>query len=189
MRISVAIGVGLLALVAVYGDNQRDPYAVLGVSRKASSKDIKSAYKRLAMEWHPDKNSSPEASERFMEINQAYEVLTDPTRKERFDRYGSFDEPQQRRGHHYHHPDFDSFFNFAFGGFDRGGDGGKPSFFETHRITMRMYAHSILEKTHTQPFLIFAYSSYCHGCFMLEPVWKEAVTDLEALDTDLWNLF
>jgi DnaJ family protein C protein 16 len=46
---------------------------------------------------------------------------------------------------------------------------------------MRMYMHSILDKSHTQPFLIFAYSSYCRACFMLESVWKEAVTDLEAL--------
>lgn len=56
-----------------YG-NQQDPYSVLGISRSASTKEIKQAYKRLVMEWHPDKNDSPEAKEKIMDINRAYEV-------------------------------------------------------------------------------------------------------------------
>ena len=50
-----------------------DPWAVLGVSKNASKKDIKKAYKQLALEWHPDKNDSPEAEEKFMEISDAYQ--------------------------------------------------------------------------------------------------------------------
>lgn len=49
-------------------------YDVLGVSRHANQREIRSAYKRLAKEWHPDKNKSPEAQEKIMEINKAYEV-------------------------------------------------------------------------------------------------------------------
>lgn len=62
-----------LALVLVDASSQ-DPYSLLGVSRSSSSAEIKRAYKKLAMQWHPDKNESPDASERFMQISQAYEV-------------------------------------------------------------------------------------------------------------------
>lgn len=56
--------------------NQDDfnPYETLGVSRKASEKEIRQAYKRLARHWHPDKNSEPNANEKFTQINAAYEV-------------------------------------------------------------------------------------------------------------------
>jgi DnaJ-class molecular chaperone len=52
-----------------------DPYKVLGLSRNADEKEIKIAYRNLAKHWHPDKNKSPEAHEKFMQINQAYEVI------------------------------------------------------------------------------------------------------------------
>jgi DnaJ family protein C protein 16 len=51
-----------------------NPYQVLGVSRNADDKTIKNAYRKLAKDWHPDKNKSPEAHEKFMQITQAYEV-------------------------------------------------------------------------------------------------------------------
>lgn len=51
-----------------------DLYSVLGVSRSASNKEIKKAYKKLALELHPDKNDAPDANEKFMQINAAYEV-------------------------------------------------------------------------------------------------------------------
>lgn len=52
----------------------QNPYYVLGLHRSASSSEIKREYKKLAKEWHPDKNKHPEASEKFMTIAQAYEV-------------------------------------------------------------------------------------------------------------------
>lgn len=51
-----------------------NPYRVLGVSRNADEKEIKVAYRKLAKDWHPDKNKAPDAHEKFMRINQAYEV-------------------------------------------------------------------------------------------------------------------
>jgi molecular chaperone DnaJ len=63
-------------------------YKLLGVSRDASEADIKKAYRRLAMEFHPDRNSSHDAEEKFKEITEAYEVLKDPEKRARYDRYG-----------------------------------------------------------------------------------------------------
>lgn len=68
----------------------RDPYSVLGVSRQASADEIKAAFRRLAREHHPDRNpNDADAERRFREINEAYQVLTDPTRRARFDATGS----------------------------------------------------------------------------------------------------
>ena len=65
-----------------------DFYAVLGVPRDASEADIKKAYRKLAMEHHPDRNKSPGAEERFKEITEAYEVLRDEEQRAAYDRYG-----------------------------------------------------------------------------------------------------
>ena len=62
-----------------------DPYQTLGVARGASEADIKKAYRKLARQWHPDVNSAPEAQERFAEVSEAYEVLSDPDKRERYD--------------------------------------------------------------------------------------------------------
>ncbi len=67
----------------------QDYYAVLGVPRDASEQDIRSAYRKLAREYHPDVNKDPGAEDRFKEISEAYEVLRDKDKRERYDRLGS----------------------------------------------------------------------------------------------------
>ncbi len=67
---------------------KRDYYEILGVARDASESDLKSAYRRLAMQYHPDRNSSPEAEERFKEASEAYEVLSDAGKRRIYDRAG-----------------------------------------------------------------------------------------------------
>lgn len=67
---------------------RRDYYEVLGVAKTADDRDIKKAYRKLAMEFHPDRNSSPDAEEKFKEASEAYEVLSDPDKRRIYDRSG-----------------------------------------------------------------------------------------------------
>jgi DnaJ-class molecular chaperone len=68
--------------------SKRDFYEVLGVTKTATVADIKRAYRKLALEWHPDRNKSPSSHEKFKEINEAYEVLSDPKKREMYDQFG-----------------------------------------------------------------------------------------------------
>ncbi len=69
---------------------QRDYYEVLGLKKGASVEELKKAYRKLAVKYHPDKNQGDkQAEERFKEINEAYAVLSDPKKKEQFDQFGS----------------------------------------------------------------------------------------------------
>jgi len=77
----------------------KDYYKVLGVERNASEDDIRKAYRKLAMQYHPDRNpNDKQAEERFKEINEAYQVLSDPEKRGHYDRLGSDYSNWQRRG-------------------------------------------------------------------------------------------
>ena len=90
--------------------NKRDYYEVLGVEKNASDAEIKKAYRKLAMKYHPDQNPGDKtAEEKFKEINEAYEVLSDADKKARYDQYGFAGVD----------PNFNP--NAGFGGFGGGG--------------------------------------------------------------------
>jgi len=87
--------------------SKRDFYEVLGVERSASAEELKSAFRKLAMQYHPDRNSAADAAERFKEIGEAYEILSDPEKRARYDQYGPSADFGPSRG----------FEGFDFGGF------------------------------------------------------------------------
>ena len=102
----------------------KDYYEILGVSRDADAAAIKSAYRKLARKYHPDVNKTKEAEEKFKDINEAYEVLSDKNKRQRYDSLGS---NWQGGADYTPPPGFENFsFNFNQGGaqsFDFGGSG------------------------------------------------------------------
>ncbi len=99
-------------------------YALLGVPRDATEAEIKKAYRKLAMEFHPDRNPSPQAEARFKEITEAYEVLRDPQKRAVYDRYGKAGLAGAAGPQGFHHVDLAEALNIfmrdfgAMGGFE-----------------------------------------------------------------------
>ncbi len=102
-------------------------YALLGVTRTADDGEIKKAYRRLAMEYHPDRNQSADAEAKFKEITEAYEVLRDPQKRAAYDRYGKAGVNGASNGFNYHHVDLSEALNIFMRDF--GGLGGFESLF------------------------------------------------------------
>lgn len=89
---------------------KRDYYEVLGVGRQATDEELKKAFRRLARQYHPDVNKEPDAEARFKEVNEAYEVLRDPQKREAYDRFGHAGVSQNGG-----FGDFQGFGGFGFG--------------------------------------------------------------------------
>ena len=104
-----------------------DFYQLLGVARDASEADIKKAYRKLAMEHHPDRNHSPDAEAKFKEIAEAYEVLRDPQKRAAYDRYGRAGVGAGAGGYGFHHVDLSEALEIFMRDF--GGLGGLESLF------------------------------------------------------------
>ena len=123
----------------------RDYYEILGVERTASEDEIKKAFRKLALKYHPDRNKSdPQAEEKFKEVNEAYAALSDPEKRQQYDRFGhqafsqQFSQEDLFRG-----TDFESIFSDLGMGvngdlfsrlFGRGGQGGGRGGFRTFRF-------------------------------------------------------
>ncbi len=106
----------------------RDLYDVLGVTREASESEIKKAYRRLAMEYHPDRNNGDKAAEeKFKEASEAYEVLRDPQKRSQYDRFGMAGMRGGAGGSGYHHVDLSEALSIFMRDF--GGMGGFDSIF------------------------------------------------------------
>ena len=136
-----------------------DPYGALGIQRGASDADVKKAYRKLAMQHHPDKGGDPE---QFKQIQGAYDILSDPQKRQNFDQFGSADAPQGGPG-----PNMNDIFSQMFGGFQQGPRGPVRRANHSHQI------HISLEESYrgttknlkinlTKP--CFECQTKCHHC-------------------------
>ncbi|MDD1775828.1 MAG: molecular chaperone DnaJ [Candidatus Methanomethylicus sp.] len=109
--------------------SKRDYYEVLGVKKESSPEEIKDAYRKLAMQYHPDRNKAPEAEEKFKEISEAYAVLSDPSKRNQYDNLGQDSFRQQYSQEDiFRGADFESIFGGGLGDifdFFFGGGGGR----------------------------------------------------------------
>jgi len=110
--------------------NKRDYYEVLGVSKSADEKEIKSAFRRLAKKYHPDVSKEPDAAEKFKEAQEAYAVLSDEQKRRQYDQYGhaAFDQMNGGAGFDFSDFDFSDIFGDLFGSAFGGGFGGFGGF-------------------------------------------------------------
>ena len=103
--------------------NNKDYYNLLGVTKETNNDDIKRAYKKLAIKFHPDKNKSSKAEEAFKKIATAYQTLTDPKKRELYDKYGTEEEYREKvyqERQQAYEEDFDAYdiFDIFFGNID-----------------------------------------------------------------------
>ena len=137
----------------------KDLYEILGVSKDASESEIKKAFRRRARELHPDVNKAADAEDQFKELNEAYDVLSDPNKRAQYDRFGTI--PGAAGGGYgggSGYVDFDDLFGGGFGGMGdifssffggQGGQGGRPARKEGRdmgvglRITLEEVARSV----------------------------------------------
>lgn len=103
--------------------NKRDYYEVLGVSKSATEDEIKKAYRSLAKKYHPDVNKASDAAEKFKEVNEAYEVLSDPQKRSTYDQFGFAGMDGSQAGSGFSSAGFDDL-NDIFSSFFGGGMGG-----------------------------------------------------------------
>lgn len=161
-----------------------DPYKILRLKRSASSQEIRKSYKQLAKEWHPDKNVDPNAESRFVEIKQAYELLSDPDRRRKYDNHGITEEDVNQHQEYTRfqgHP-FEEFFSehghhFNFQEND-------ITFFHKLSITTRQYDKIIVPKSTRIPHLIFFYTDWCFPCLQTAPYCRKLKEYLEPLGVE-----
>ncbi|KAL0267988.1 UNVERIFIED_CONTAM: hypothetical protein PYX00_010093 [Menopon gallinae] len=165
-----------------------DPYKILGVKKSATVQELRKAYKMLAKEWHPDKNDDPAAANKFVEITQAYELLTDPDRRKQFDNHGVINpDSNQRSRREYHFDEFDPFddiVNFPYGFQFRSSD---PDITLFHKlsITTRAFENKLMPKSYIMPHLILFYSDWCFSCLKIEPIWRRVIEELEPIGIEV----
>ncbi|XP_029013016.1 dnaJ homolog subfamily C member 16 [Betta splendens] len=181
LPLAVAVLLSVLLTGSTHAGPEMDPYKILGVTRSASQAEIKKVYKRLAKEWHPDKNKSPGAEDMFIKITKSYEILSSEDKRANYDRYGQTDDTQpygsDRHGHRHDSFYFDeSFFNFPFNSKNH-----RDFTDSKYTLHFNQYVNDVVPDSYTRPYLIKITSDWCFSCIHIEPVWKEVVQEMENL--------
>ncbi|XP_063892423.1 dnaJ homolog subfamily C member 16 [Helicoverpa armigera] len=161
-----------------------DPYKILGINPKATLPEIRKAYRQLAKEWHPDKNEDPNAETRFVEIKQAYELLSDTERRQAYDNYGITNEDDHlyKQRHDYSqyarfsNDPFEEFFGTHFRTQDQ-----DITLFHKLSVTARHFENNIVEKSIHTPALVLFYTDWCFDCVRSAAAWRRLVEALQPL--------
>nr|CUU99033.1 unnamed protein product [Hymenolepis microstoma]CUU99034.1 unnamed protein product [Hymenolepis microstoma] len=163
-----------LLLIIVVGvlAKSGDLYERLHVSRSATIKEIKSAYRREATKWHPDKNRGANAEKIFIEITKAYEVLSNPQKRAKYDAYGVYDLGDEDKYSENRPPTpqdiFAHFFGaqfFPFGQFQMDEN--------VQIVNFHKYREIFLPTSRSTPLLLLGISHFCLLCQQIQPIWSK----------------
>ncbi len=143
----------------------RDYYDILGVPRGASDDEVKKAFRKLAQQWHPDVNREPGADERFKEINEAYQVLSDPQRRQAYDTFGRAGvggSGAEGYGPFGGFSGFGDIFDAFFGGAQAGTRRGRPPTGADLRYDLRLSFEESIRGAEKE--IAFAAAGRCEAC-------------------------
>jgi DnaJ-class molecular chaperone len=167
----------------VFAAKSKDFYKILGVRRDASLDDIKRAFRELAKKHHPDKSKDSSAHQKFVEIQRAHEILTDPQKRKIFDQTGQDpDDPvvqqemqmRERRQRFRHH---DPVAEMLFGRFERAM---RHHDIQSHTQTLTWESYEAFVADSDIVWLIQIWRHYdCESCVRLGPIWDEAARELQ----------
>ncbi|XP_075368751.1 dnaJ homolog subfamily C member 10 isoform X2 [Mycteria americana] len=158
----------VLVCVIVLVCTDQDYYSLLGVSKEASSREIRQAFKKLALKLHPDKNQNdPNAHENFLKINRAYEVLKDEDLRKKYDKYGEKGLEDQQQGGRY---ESWHFYRYDFGIYDD----------DPEIITLDRGEFDAAVNSGELWFVNF-YSPRCSHCHDLAPTWREFAKEMDGV--------
>lgn len=147
-----------------------DFYELLGIERDATAKDIRRAFKKLALSMHPDKNpEDPKAHEKFVKVNRAYEVLKDDDLRKKYDRFGEEGLKEDGQGQWNRYESW-QFYKTEFGLYDE-----DP---EIVTLSKSDFEQSVFGE---DIWLVNFYSPRCHHCHDLAPTWREFAKELEGV--------
>ncbi|XP_035780794.1 dnaJ homolog subfamily C member 16-like [Anopheles albimanus] len=162
--------------------DSKDPYGTLGVERKATLQEIRRAYKQLAKEWHPDKSKHPEAEQRFVEIKQAYELLSDSERRKAYDQYGITNEDaivNRERPDYTTYSRFQDPFEHFYGAHNFNFHDQDISLYHRLSITAKYYETNIVPKSRQTPQILMFYADWCFDCMKAANSFKKMIDTLE----------
>uniref|UniRef100_A0A663LRT5 DnaJ homolog subfamily C member 10 n=1 Tax=Athene cunicularia TaxID=194338 RepID=A0A663LRT5_ATHCN len=158
----------VLVCVIVLVCTAQDYYSLLGVTKEASSREIRQAFKKLALKLHPDKNQNdPNAHENFLKINRAYEVLKDEDLRKKYDKYGEKGLEDQQQGGRY---ESWHFYRYDFGIYDD----------DPEIITLDRGEFDAAVNSGELWFVNF-YSPRCSHCHDLAPTWREFAKEMDGV--------
>uniref|UniRef100_A0A4X1SNU7 DnaJ homolog subfamily C member 10 n=2 Tax=Sus scrofa TaxID=9823 RepID=A0A4X1SNU7_PIG len=158
----------LLVYMAILVGTDQDFYSLLGVSKTASSREIRQAFKKLALKLHPDKNpNNPNAHSDFLKINKAYEVLKDEDLRKKYDKYGEKGLADNQGGGQY---ESWNYYRYDFGIYDD-----DPEIITLDRSEFDAAVNS------GELWFVNFYSSGCSHCHDLAPTWRDFAREVDGL--------